>query len=59
MWVYVAWGEEPDYQHHWFENGCNKSVYLLSFWGVIFMDAIFGLLLIGGLLGCVASLARR
>lgn len=47
VFVYQAWGVSPDYGHYWFENGCNMSAYMLSFVGVIVMDVLFGLLLLG------------
>ena len=47
VWVYSAWGQDPDYGHDWFSNGCNKSIFILSFSAIIVMDAMVGLILIG------------
>ena len=47
VWVYKAWGEDPDFGHTWFSNGCDKSVFFLSFIAVIVLDGIIGILLIG------------
>lgn len=49
VFVYTAWGTEPDYAHPWFENGCNKSAFNLAFFGMIIYDALIGILII---LGC-------
>ncbi|XP_047483448.1 transmembrane protein 272-like isoform X1 [Penaeus chinensis] len=40
VWVYRAWAQDPDYAHSWFENGCNKSVFNIAFYGVIILDAL-------------------
>ncbi|XP_018014720.1 uncharacterized protein LOC108671660 [Hyalella azteca] len=47
VFVYRAWSVGPDFGHYWFENGCDMGAYMLSFVAVIFMDVLFGVIMIG------------
>ena len=46
VFVYVAWGANPDFGHIWRVNGCDHATFNLAFIAVIFMDAMLGLLLL-------------
>ncbi|KAF2362941.1 hypothetical protein FHG87_006308 [Trinorchestia longiramus] len=59
VFVYTAWGVEPDYGHYWFENGCDMATYLLAFSGVIIMDALFGIIILGVIFYAVLSCCKK
>ncbi|KAG0729522.1 hypothetical protein GWK47_030140 [Chionoecetes opilio] len=43
VWVYRAWAKSPDYAHYWFANGCDMTLFRMTFWGIIILDALFGI----------------
>jgi hypothetical protein len=59
VFVYRAWGVEPDYGHYWFENGCDMGAYLLAFAGVVIMDALFGIIILGIIFFAILSCFKK
>ena len=47
VWIYKSWGEDPDYGHYWFENACDKSLFILSLCAIITFDVLVGLMAVG------------
>jgi len=45
--VYRAWGSGVQFDQDWWSNGCAPLGFFTAFVGIIIMDAIFGLMLLG------------
>ncbi|XP_045107799.1 uncharacterized protein LOC123502684 [Portunus trituberculatus] len=59
VWVYKAWSQNPDYAHYWFENGCDMSLFRVAFWGIIILDALFGVSLVVAIVAFLLRGCRR
>jgi len=45
--VYRAWGNGVQFGQEWWSNGCEKLGYMTAFAGIIFLDVMFGLMVVG------------
>ncbi|XP_068245603.1 uncharacterized protein [Palaemon carinicauda] len=60
FFIYEAWSKNPDYAHFWYSNGCNPSLFRLSFVCIIVLDCLFALSFIVGILAyCLRGCKRR